>query len=93
MRNLEKFLRSCPIEIKLRFQSFKIPHSVAYCLENVAKQFLKFVEGWLKSELLGDHDDAHLKATGYRLWRNIKEMWYAASRHQSKIFQENQDKN
>lgn len=65
-------MRSRPVEVELRLQPFEIPHSVAYRLENVAKRFLKFIEGWLEDELIGDDGNAHLKAASYRLWENRK---------------------
>lgn len=63
-------MRARPVEIELRLQSLEIPRCVAYHLENVAKRFLKFVEGRFEHDLIGDDDDIQLEAADRRLLRN-----------------------
>ena len=51
-------------------------HGIAHHPENVAKRFLKFVERWLESDFLGDHDDVHFKAASYGLCEEIQKRQY-----------------
>jgi hypothetical protein len=72
MRNLKKFRGLRPVEEELRLQSWKVPHSIAYPVEDIAERLLEIVKGRFEGELIRDDYDVYLEGARCKLPTNAR---------------------